>query len=139
MALSREDILAADDLTTEEVDVPEWGGSVLVKSLSGVERDAYEDSLRYFVDGKVIPNSENARAKLVARTVVDEAGNRIFGDEDVNALGLHSALVLNRVWEKAAQMSGLTDEDVEDAKGNSEAGEAGDSISSSPETSSTAP
>jgi len=45
MTLNKEQILRADDLKTEEVDVPEWGGSVRVRVLTGTERDAFESSI----------------------------------------------------------------------------------------------
>ena len=45
MRLSRDDILKAADNEPEEVDVPEWGGSVLVRGMTGRERDAFEVSL----------------------------------------------------------------------------------------------
>ena len=44
--LSKAKILAANDVTTETIDVPEWGGEVAIKTLSGVERDQFEDSYR---------------------------------------------------------------------------------------------
>ena len=40
--LTRDAILAAEDLRTEEVPVPEWGGSVIVRTLRGDDRDAYD-------------------------------------------------------------------------------------------------
>ena len=46
--LSRDDILAVDDRVTEVVPVPEWGGAVTVRALSGNQRDKYQnDMLRY--------------------------------------------------------------------------------------------
>ena len=41
--LSRDQILEADDLKTEEIEVPEWNGSVVVRELRGRERDAFEE------------------------------------------------------------------------------------------------
>ena len=43
--LSREDIAQADDIVIEAVDVPEWGGTVLVKGMTGAERDRFEISM----------------------------------------------------------------------------------------------
>ena len=40
--LTRDEILESEDLATETVSVPEWGGSVIVRALTGTERDAYE-------------------------------------------------------------------------------------------------
>lgn len=43
--LSKSAILAADDLKTEDVDVPECGCTERVRAFSGRERDAFEASL----------------------------------------------------------------------------------------------
>lgn len=32
-------------LKVETFDVPEWGGSVLIREMTGTERDAYEESI----------------------------------------------------------------------------------------------
>lgn len=135
MALNINQILAADDLETREVHVPEWADPetgddvVFVKALSGAERDAYEGSLRSIRGSTVIPNLANARAKLVARALVDENGQRIFTDKQIDQLGSKSAAVLERLFDVAAEMSGLNDEDVEQMVGNSEADSPDDSTS----------
>lgn len=43
--LSKSAILCANDLQTEDVEVPEWGGAVRVRSFTGRERDAFEASM----------------------------------------------------------------------------------------------
>lgn len=133
--LSRDQILEADDLETREVAVPEWGGEVIVKALSGEERDAFELSLKQIRGDKMEPNLANARAKLVARCIVDEDGTRLFSNSDIKALGKKSAAALERVFEVAAELSGLQDGDVEEMVKNSEAAQSGDSTSTSPENS----
>lgn len=135
MTLSRDQILAASDLETREVEVPEWGGSVLVRALSGKERDAYEASLMLIRGKTQIPNLANMRAKLVARAIVDEDGKRLFTDQDVNALGLKSAAALNRVHDVVQELSGLNEGATEDAEENSDAAQSGDSTSAWPESS----
>lgn len=130
MALTKEAILAANDLQTRVVDVPEWGGEVILKTLSGMERNAFENSL-YRINGeRATPNMANMSAKLLARVIVDEQGNRIFTDGDIMALGGKSAAVLSRLFEIASEMNGLGEDAIDDAEGNSEAGQAGDSSSS---------
>jgi hypothetical protein len=119
--LTREQILQANDIVTEEVSVPEWGGKVLVRGLTGTERDALEASLVDMKSRKSQSfNLQNMRAKLVVMAVVGPGGGRVFTDEDVKALGKKSASALNRVFEKAQQLAGLTEEDVEELTKNSE-------------------
>ena len=118
--LTKEQILNAKDIETEEVEVKEWDGSVLVKGLSALERDKWEASV-FKQKGK---NSEmnwiNARAKLVKLTAVDEAGNCIFDAKDIEALGNKSAAALEKVFTVAQRLSGLTKEDMDSLVKNSE-------------------
>lgn len=114
MLLSREDIIGSDDRKTQDVAVPEWGGDVRVKALSGAERDAYELSLVIVTGNTATTKLDNVRAKLVAYSCVDEEGNRLFSEEDIVALGEKSAAALQRVFDVARKLSGLTDEDVEE-------------------------
>jgi|SRR5690554_5882572 len=130
MALSRDDILKASDIETREVDVPEWGGKVYVRGLTGSERDAYEASLVQFRGKQRVPDLANARAKLVVRCIVDEEGNRVFTDADANALGKKSGAVLDRLFEVASKLSGLSDKDVDELVGNFDAAQSGGSTSS---------
>lgn len=112
--LGRDDIIGADDRPTEDVPVPEWGGTVRVRALSGTERDAYESSMVSQRGNKVEANLTNARAKLVAASLVDEEGNLLFGQADIEALGRKSGAALDRVWDAARRLSGLKDSDVEE-------------------------
>lgn len=130
--LNRDAILTADDLTSEVVDVPEWGGQVRLRVLTGAERDKFEASIS--ADGKKI-NRENLRARFVVLCVVDDDGQRIFTDADASKLGLKSASALDRLFTKAQRMNGLSDEDVETLAGNSESATGGASTSDSPATS----
>lgn len=130
MLLSREEILGADDRQTEDVAVPEWGGTVRVRALNGTERDAYEASLvRLRGDGTKQFTLANARARLVSLAVCDDKGERMFTEKDVNALGKKSATALHRVYEAAGRLSGLTDEDVAELTEDFDDAPSGDSTS----------
>lgn len=128
--LTKDAILAADDRRTEDVPVPEWGGSVRVRALSGKERDAYESAIvQVSGNGDRKVTMENIRARLVSLTVVGEDGERLFSDADISALGDKSAAALERVFDAARKLSGLTEDDVE------ELAEGFDSAPSEPATS----
>lgn len=114
MTLSKDQILAADDLRVEEVDVPEWGGTVRVRSLTGTERDAYEASIVQIQGNSRRLRMENARAKLVALCLVDEDGGRLFSDQEIGTLGSKSGKVLDRLFDVASKLSGLSNDDVEE-------------------------
>jgi len=114
MALSKAAILAADDSKKIEVEVPEWGGSVYLKVMSGTERDRFESE---FVDGN--RNVEMVRAKLVSKCLCDESGTRLFSEEEIPQLGEKSAAVLDRLFQACMKHNRFTRDDVDELAGNS--------------------
>jgi len=100
----------------EEVNVPEWGGSVFVRVLSGTERDAYEADIFANKENRL----ENMRAKLVVRTVCDENGSLLLKPDDVARIGADSWVALDRIMKVAQRINRLTDSALEEIKGNSE-------------------
>lgn len=125
--LSKDAILQAHDVLIEDVEVPEWGGTVRVRGLSGLERDALEESTIEGRGKNRRVSLMNFRAKLVVRSVVDESGRRVFDDADVAALGRKSAAALNRVVEVAQRLAGITEEDVEELTQDFESAPTSDS------------
>lgn len=117
--LTREEILAAEDIAEELVTVSQWkGGAVLIRGLTAAARDDFEASCIKGKGRKAEVTIQNMRAKLVALSAVDEAGERLFTEQDVAALGRKSGAALARLYEVAARLSGITDEDLEELKGN---------------------
>jgi hypothetical protein len=116
MALTKEQILAADDLSREAIDVPEWGGVVYVRVLTGAERDRFESDT--VGSGKKV-NMANIRARLAVLCLVDGDGIRLFDDGDVIALGKKSASALSRVFNTAMRLNGMSQSDVEELAKNS--------------------
>ena len=130
MTLTKDQILEAHDLITESVTVPEWGGDVLVRTMTGADRDAFESSMiTTLADGTRKPNMANLRAKLVALTVVDQTGNLVFGITDVDRLALKSAAALERVFAASQRINGLGVQAEADAAKNSVAGLSASSTS----------
>lgn len=133
MRLSRDDILKAEDRKAEKVDCPEWGGSVLVRGMSGRERDAFEISLQeQRGNHPPVRNLANLRAKIVSRCVVDEEGNRVFSDADAAALGDKCAAPIDRIFDAASRLSGLGEQDVKEMAANFGGANGGGSSSASP-------
>ena len=115
--LSKEQILQADDLKTERVEVPEWGGEVLLRELRGRERDAFEEGS---MDKQRNISMSNMRARLVAISAIDEQGERLFTSKEAAQLGDKSATALNRLFEVCCRLSGITSDDVDQLEKNSE-------------------
>ena len=121
--------MAVPDLVTEEVEVPEWGGAVLVKGLTGKERDAFEAGAIQQKGRKIKVDMANLRARLVALAVVDEEGKRLFQPGDIEALGRKSAAALDRVFAVAQRLSGIGDNDLEELIEDFPNGQNGTSVS----------
>jgi hypothetical protein len=111
--LGRDAILAAEDRTFEEVECPEWGGTVRLRSISGAERDNYEQGLIQQRGNSRQMNMRNARAKLIVLCAVDEGGRRMFSEADVSALGKKNAKPLDRLFDACRRLSGLSEDDVD--------------------------
>lgn len=131
MSLNRNAILAAQDLPREEVQVPEWGGSVWVSTMTGEGRDAFEQSIVAGQAQKDGPIS-NIRARLLCFTLVDAQGNRLFALKDVAALGEKSGLALDRCVKAAQRLNGIGGDALEVARGNSSGDRSAASTLSSP-------
>ena len=115
MILDRNTILGANDLPHEDVAVPEWGGTVRVRMMTGTERDALANA---FVgdDGK--PDMSGYRQRLLAATMIDETGAHLFTADDLAAIGAKSAAALDRVFTVADRLNQLGAAAVETALGN---------------------
>jgi hypothetical protein len=111
--LSKADIMGVSDLKFETLHVPEWGGSVRVRTLRSAERDEYEQSMVRQKGKDVTVNMQNIRAGLVARALCDENGDRLFSDAEIALLGQKSAAALERVFDVAARLSSVTPDAIE--------------------------
>lgn len=116
--ITRKAILEAQDIETQRVRVPEWGGDVLVRGMTGAERDAFEAMIVEKRGNNYQVNMHNMRAKLAAWTVVDEDGKRLFSEADVEALSQKSAGALQRIFNVASELSGITAGDMEELAKN---------------------
>lgn len=116
--LNKDAIRSAEDDQYETVHVPEWGGDVRVKALSGRERVEFQRALTTVTrSGRVLPRQEaleRSDALLLQLACVDEDGKRVFTREDVEWLAGKSGAALNRVATVVRRLAGLSDEDVEE-------------------------
>lgn len=123
MTLSKAAILAAKDTKiSTPVPVPEWGGDICVKTLSGTERDAFEEA---YSENKM----KAFRCRFLVLTLCDEAGERLFSDADVQTLGGKSSVVINRLFDKAWEHNAFTSQAVDALGEDSPEGQSGDSTS----------
>src|SRR5262245_29422466 len=96
--LSRAEILAAQDMKIEALEVPEWGGTVYVRNMTGKARDAFERSRFKQVGDKFEVIHANTRASLLAVSICDPSGQLLFSAQDIEALGDKNGAVLDRLF-----------------------------------------
>jgi hypothetical protein len=79
--------------------IPEWNRTIWCRTLSGVERDAFEASL--IIDGK--PSLYNIRAKFMVWSVCEGDGNPtlIFKPPDAEWLGDKAGSILAKIYDTA--------------------------------------
>lgn len=102
------------ELPRESVHVPEWGETVLVRVMTGAERDAFE----MHVFNARRRGLEQTRAAMVAFSVCDADGVLVFKPEDIPRLAAGSSLPLTRIADVVQRLSGLDEKAVEDAAKN---------------------
>lgn len=95
--LTAADIFAAQDLRTETVDVPEWGGSIAVRTMTAKEAEDFGETPK-----------KDSLLRLVELCTVGPEGERLFTHEDLARLAEKSWVVILRVHLKAAELNGLT-------------------------------
>lgn len=126
--LTASEILEIDDVKSEDVEVPEWGALVTIKSLTGLERDKLEAAMVQDRGGSRTVNFDNFRARLIAATAVDETGSLLFQPNQVKALGGKNAQALTRLFNVASRLSGYSESDVRELTvelGNDQSAEPG--------------
>lgn len=126
MSLTALDILGHSGLSSlpkEEVQIPEWNGSIWIRGLTAAERDLYESQV-FIVDtnkGKTTGrmNRLNIRARMIRYTACDQDGDALFNDGDIPRIGELPAVIIDRLFDVAQRLSGMSKEDVEELEGNS--------------------
>jgi len=119
MSITKEQLLAFEGQAPKAVDVPELGGQVFLRVMTGTERDQFEsESVKQ--NGKNVEiNRANFRARLLVKTLSNEQGVRLFADSDATALGQKPANLLDRLATEASSFNGMSAKDVEDLAKNS--------------------
>jgi hypothetical protein len=125
MSLSKDDFLAISYVKTEEVPLPEVTSSIFVRTMSGAEREKFEEACT-----KDLPN---IRARLIVATACDAQGERIFSEAHLAAVTSKPAVMLIRIFDAAAKLNGLSKADVDELEKNFAAIPSDGSPSASPE------
>lgn len=104
--LSAAEIGAAQDAVVKRVRVPEWGGTVCVRGMTGDERDDFEAE-QSRLGGPEGRDMKSLRARLLVRCLCDEQGRLLYTPDAHRQLGARSARVLDRLYAVASRLSGF--------------------------------
>lgn len=110
--LGKNAILSADDFEYAIVPCPEWGGDVRVRGLSAADQ-------AYIAKLSNQDKKEVLALNVFIRGVVDENGERIFTNADMDELKKRSFAVIERVVKKISELTSKGDADtIDDLKKN---------------------
>lgn len=107
MTFTAEDVLAVQDISREMVDVPEWGFTFEVRSMTAAERTHIMEMAQKAgqVDlSLVYPEI------IIATTFNPETGEKVFASEHSGALMAKNAAALDRLAKVGLRLSGMTEE-----------------------------
>ena len=122
--LTRDQILAVDDIPFRDVSIPEWPdatgepGLVRIAGLNAKEASSFSSKL-VSMDGKGNVKElqlDNFLPELLQRTLVGEDFKPLFSKQDIEALGKKSAAVMKRLGDVAMELSGLSDDAKKEAE-----------------------
>ena len=121
--LTKQAIVEARDVPFEDVEVPEWGGTVRIRTMDGTARDRYDMELLSRIkkgkDGKVEKSSMVGLPRLLlVHCLVDEQGELLFSVSEIEELTKKSGAVIEKLFKVAGKLNGLDLEAEEQALGN---------------------
>jgi hypothetical protein len=98
----------------------------MVQGLSGWNRSKVETTMMDKAGNRKIEGLADFRMKMVILCCVDEGGAQLFSESDAKALGKKSAVAIERVFDVALRLSGMSQAAQDAAEGNSAAALSGD-------------
>ena len=110
MAGLRDKILAANDVESELVEIPEWGVSVEVRSMSLAMRERI-GQMASEAEGSARPaptSTPPSRVGCHRHRLDPETGEALFTADDIAALNNKNAAAVGKLSEVGARLSGLT-------------------------------
>lgn len=108
----REQIFSADDITKELVEVPEWGVTVEIRSMTAAERAKLGENA---TAGDKTDVGLMYALTVIASVYDPETGLPVFTDQDRAAILSKNGSVVERLATKALGSSGLTEKAVDEA------------------------
>lgn len=103
--LSKNQILASEDLEFVDVEMPEWKdeegnpGVIRLQGLTG------EDIVKF--TNQTEEEKKNSAVRIIAMCAVDENGEKLFTEEDVNVLKKKNLKAILRLQDAAMKLNGM--------------------------------
>lgn len=138
MGLSREQIAAAVETggpTTTEVFVPELGGTVTVRELTGPLRNDFEVAVAQAATKNGAQAMQKVTLDMLAVCVLDDEGNKLLDSNLIRRLWNSKPKVVFRLREEIIGVSAMSDDDAESMAENFGEAPSDGSSSDSPDTS----
>ena len=110
----------------EVIEIPEHG-KVHVRALTASEKDSLEAT---FVKGRGMKqrvSTEDMRAKVIQRSLVNPDGTLMFAVTEIPLIGKLPAIVAEHIYEAAMRLTRIDRDSLEDLEGNSDNGQRDDS------------
>lgn len=114
-ALTRDAILGTDDATMEAVYVPEWGGTVYVRSITAGERDELDAMI---LQRALEKKPTRAHAITAVFCCCDADGNNLFTEADIERLSAKRGKAMNRIFAVAERLNLLSGRDLRESEKN---------------------
>lgn len=133
---SRDDLLGQTAVRYRDVPIPELEQKYRIRSLSELEKTAYETAPSRTSDEKTRRERVlDARRRLSVLCLVDGQGNRLLSDADIERLAGIDGLLTGRIFDACWEHCGFAEADsVEDLVKNFNETRDDDSPSDSPAT-----
>ena len=99
--------------------MPEWGGTVRIATLSIRDRNTMFQGMFDAKTGQAIPSAlAELPAKMCAYCIIDEDGNRIFTEQDIDQLAKKCASAIDRIAKAAEELNGVAPDSVKVSEKN---------------------
>lgn len=117
MALDRSQILSKKvNLPRQEIQIPEWEGSVWVRSLTVGERDQIDSEFNAARSKGRTP--DNLRARMIIKGCCDEAGQPLFTEADLQEINKLPATTLEKIFDSILKINRIGAGAVEESEKN---------------------
>jgi hypothetical protein len=119
---TREMLLKPIERPSEIVELPELGEgvSVLVTGMTAKERSDFDTQFTSRKGEPMPKRVAEGRERLVVACCRNEASEKLFTTDDVVQLGKQSVVLIERIVKAAQRVSGIGENDLEDAAKNLE-------------------